>query len=230
MRVAKPARLTSRDIPRHYHDRPYATLVIEGGYEEAGDQGRCQVSAGDILLHPAYSAHRDRVGDRRTYVLDIPLPFDGRAWPALATVADPDLVIRSANRDLREACEYLLAGLTPKAHERTDPVDQLAAALSGDPSLAIGEWASFHSLSREWLARRFQRHYGTDSAAFRSEARARLAWRRIVDSDDPLAQVAAQCGFADQSHMTRSVGRLTGRSPGAWRKAPSDHIGSRRAS
>lgn len=218
MRAAQPARLTSRDIPRHHHDRPYATLVVEGGYEEAGDQGRFQVSAGDILLHPAFSAHRDRIDGARTFVLDLPLPFDGRTWPAIATVADADLVIRSARRDLREACEYLLESLTPKVPEQADPADQLAAALTSDPSLAIGEWASSNGFSREWLARRFQRHYGTDSAAFRSEARSRLAWRRIVASNDPLAQVAAHCGFADQAHMTRAIGRLTGRSPGAWRK------------
>jgi AraC-like DNA-binding protein len=63
------------------------------------------------------------------------------------------------------------------------------------------------------------RMYGVNSAQYRSEARARQAWRRIVSSDAPLAHIAVDCGFADQAHMTRSVGQLTGRSPAAWRRA-----------
>jgi transcriptional regulator GlxA family with amidase domain len=33
----------------------------------------------------------------------------------------------------------------------------------------------------------------------------------------PLAQVAAACGFADQSHFTRTFASLTGLTPARWR-------------
>ena len=206
------------EIGRHYHVRPYATLVLEGGYEEAGDQGRYQVVAGDVLLHPAFSAHRDRVAHARTLVLDLQLPLDGREWPGLARLANPDLVIRAAAADMRQAQALLIEGLTPLKRERADPADRLANALTSDPSQAIGEWAAVHDHSREWLSRRFKRLYGVDSALFRAEARSRLAWRRIVTSNEPLAGIAVECGFADQPHMTRAIGRLTGRSPNAWRR------------
>jgi AraC-like DNA-binding protein len=67
--------------------------------------------------------------------------------------------------------------------------------------------------------RQFRIAYGVDAATYRSEARTRHAWRRIVQTATPLVEVAADAGFADQSHMTRAVKALTGRSPGAWRKA-----------
>jgi AraC-like DNA-binding protein len=210
--------LESEEIGRHYHANPYATLVIEGSYEEAGDQGRYQVEAGDVLLHPAFSAHRDRVAAARTVVLDVPLPVDGRRWPGLGQLADTDLLIRLAERDVREAQQLLVEQLSAVSGPAEDPADRLADALSEDPSIAIGAWAEANDYSREWLSRRFRRVYGIDAAVFRLEARARTAWRIIVGTNEPLAEVAASAGFADQAHMSRAVGRLTGRSPGSWRR------------
>lgn len=218
-RSAAPTLLDAAEISRHYHARPYATLVVEGRYEEAGDQGRYEVVAGDILIHPAFSAHRDLVRNSRTYVLDVPLPFDGRAWPGLARFTDADTLIRAAYDDVREAQAMLVAGLIAVQSERKDPADQLADALSENPSLVIGHWAAANGYSREWLSRRFKRLYGVDAALFRVEARSRRAWARIVSSDEPLAQVAIECGFADQPHMTRSINRLTSCSPRSWRQS-----------
>jgi AraC-like DNA-binding protein len=219
MTAAEPVRLTAAEIRRHYHAQPYATLVLDGGYEEAGDQGRYRVGAGDLLLHPAFSAHLDLVASRHTWVLDLPLPFDGRTWPAMARLADPDLVVRTARSDSREARHLLLEGVIEVEQQPADPADRLADALTADPSLAIGEWASANGHSREWLSRRFHHFYGVSSAQFRAEARSRQAWRRIVGSREPLAYIAAECGFADQAHMTRGIGRLTGRTPRAWRQS-----------
>jgi len=152
-------------------------------------------------------------------VLDIPLPFDGRSWPGLARLSNADRVIEVAAKDVHEAQALLIEGLRPiEPGEQDDPADRLAGRLTMDPSTVIGEWAASNRHSREWLSRRFSRLYGVDSALFRVEARARLAWRRIVASDEPLAGIAAECGFADQPHMTRAIGRLTGRSPSAWRR------------
>ena len=55
-------------LPRHRHDAPYAAVVLEGGYEEAGDGGRFRVRAGDVLIHGAFSAHLDRA-DRKAFEL-----------------------------------------------------------------------------------------------------------------------------------------------------------------
>ncbi|WP_439687165.1 helix-turn-helix domain-containing protein [Cupriavidus oxalaticus] len=33
-----------------------------------------------------------------------------------------------------------------------------------------------------------------------------------------IAKIASDCGFADQSHMTRVFRRLTGMTPAGWRK------------
>lgn len=206
-------------IPRHYHARPYATLILSGGYEEAGDHGRFRVGAGDVLFHGPFSAHRDRVANRTTILLDLPLPVDGRRWLGRGTAADPDAVIRLAERDRVAAAAYLLGTIQASVLHEADLPDLLARALSADPSLSIAGWAERHGYARETVSRAFSRTYGIDAAAYRLEARTREGWRRTVSSTTPLAEVAADTGFADQAHMTRAIARLTGKPPAWWRRS-----------
>jgi AraC family transcriptional regulator len=40
----------------------------------------------------------------------------------------------------------------------------------------------------------------------------------LMSSARVLADVALDCGFADQSHLTRTFQRVVGMTPGAWRR------------
>lgn len=221
MHLFKPSQLPrSADIARHHHREPYATIVLAGGYEEAGDAGRLSAHPGEILLHGPFSAHRDRISSARTVVLDLPLPFDGRDWPSRARVGDPDRLVRLAERDPVAAVGEMMAGLTPAALDQEEELhDQLSRALrSGEPP-RIGAWAAARGRSREHVSRCFEVVYGVSPAAYRADCRAKRAWRLIVGGSNGLAGVAAEAGYADQAHMTRAVTRLTGQSPRRWRVA-----------
>jgi len=221
MQLLQPSLLpAAADIARHHHREPYATLVLAGAYEEAGDAGRIAACEGEILLHGPFSAHRDRISAQRTVVLDLPLPYDGRDWPARAYIADPDHIIRLAERDPVEAVVALLDGLAPAtAANDGDLPDRLSKALRTSVSPRIGEWAAAHGQSREHVSRSFEKLYGVSPAAYRADCRAKRAWRMIVAGDDCLAGVAVEAGYADQAHMTRAVTKLTGMSPRRWRCA-----------
>jgi AraC-like DNA-binding protein len=45
------------------------------------------------------------------------------------------------------------------------------------------------------------------------------ACKMMQDSDETLADVALACGFADQSHLTRTFATILGVTPAAWRSA-----------
>ena len=49
-------------------------------------------------------------------------------------------------------------------------------------------------------------------------ARVRRANALLMSTDLSLAQIALECGFSNQQHMTRMVRRITGRTPGAIRR------------
>lgn len=218
MLLFEPSQLQpSSVIERHHHARPYATIVLSGAYEEAGDAGRFRVEPGNALVHGAYSAHVDRISSRAAAVLDLPLPLGALASASRGRIADPDEVVRLSGKDRRDAVRYFLDAFESADAMPGEMPDLLAEALrDGDPP-AIGEWAAAAALTREHVSRAFTRLYGVSPARYRGEARARSAWRMIVSGDASLAAVAADAGFADQAHMTRAIRSLTGFTPSGWR-------------
>ncbi|HEX6349480.1 MAG TPA: AraC family transcriptional regulator [Candidatus Dormibacteraeota bacterium] len=68
---------------------------------------------------------------------------------------------------------------------------------------------------RYTISRHFRRAFGTSPDRYRILRRLALA-RTAIESGQPLAQAAADAGFADQSHMTRQFKRTYGLTPGRW--------------
>jgi AraC family transcriptional regulator len=50
-------------------------------------------------------------------------------------------------------------------------------------------------------------------------ARIAKAEQLLLEADLPIARIAVEAGFADQAHLTRTFGRVTGQSPRAWQRA-----------
>lgn len=209
------------DTPRHRHLDAYATLVLDGAYEQFAYAGHLRAEAGCVLVQPTLDSHSDHRLSARLRLLRLPWPRD----ESLGGVFRPgglDQVVRAAARDVTEASALLaesLRGLSPLAAAEEGAEDALAMALRRDARLPIGRWAEANGLVRETIARGFRRRYGTTPARFRGEFRARQAWLRATGSHETLAAIAADLGFADQAHMSRAVRQITGAAPSAWRRA-----------
>jgi AraC-like DNA-binding protein len=202
---------------RHNHDHAYAAVVLSGSYEEAGDCGRFRVQPGDVLIHERFESHLDRIAIPGAVVLNLRLITRHRFRPGLARIADPDAVVRLAERSGSAAVEFLLSTLRPAASAQGDWPDALAADMIRDPSVGLADWARANGRTPWAISRGFEQVFGVSPSAFRARARARLAWSAIRDGDEPLAQLDVRLGFADQSHMTRSVKAVTGRTAQQWR-------------
>jgi AraC-like DNA-binding protein len=203
--------------PRHRHDVANLAIVLSGGYLQAGDYGRRRVVAGDVLIHDAFEAHLNRFSTGRTEVLSLPLPLN-HGLPIRGTVCDADMVVRLARHDPSQAISLVLDTFVPSPGREEDWPDLLASGLAEAPYLCLRSWADEHGLRPGSLSRGFRLTYGTSPRRYRSEWRARNAWSAILKVDRPLAEIAAEYGFADQSHMNRAVVELTGSPPGAWRR------------
>ena len=66
------------------------------------------------------------------------------------------------------------------------------------------------------ITRHFRWAFGTSPDRYRTLRRLALA-QAAIESGQSLAQVAAEAGFADQSHMTRHFKRTYGLTPTRWR-------------
>lgn len=105
-------------------------------------------------------------------------------------------------------------GLAPWQQRRAK--EMLATDLCGD--LALDEIASQCGLSATYFARAFKRSLGTTPHAWLQQRRIDTAKSLLADRTLSLAEIALACGFADQSHFTRTFGQLMGITPGAWRR------------
>lgn len=202
-------------LPRHRHSHGYVAVVIAGGYEEAGDTGRRQVVAGDVVVHRPFEAHLNRTPHAGALVLNLALPAAELA--AFGRIDDVDGLVRAAERDPHAATAHLSEGFRPLAVKPQDWPDLLADALAQGDDASLGAWAGRLGLSAEHLSRGFGKVFGITPQRFRWEARARAALRDLTLTAMPLAELAAAHGFADQAHLTRSLRTFSGRTPGAWR-------------
>jgi AraC-like DNA-binding protein len=136
-----------------------------------------------------------------------------RPWPEGALACEESLVL---------ACGLVLRDHSTKSPAREAGGDvrrareRLADDLVNPPSLS--ELATLVGLSKYQLLRRFERAYGMTPHEWLRQVRLERA-RPSIPGGTSLAHVAAECGFADQSHMTRAFVAHFGFTPGAWRHA-----------
>ena len=140
-----------------------------------------------------------------------------RAHVALAAEPAGDLAVDEAVLDAVAALRpHLRPG--PPAHGRARAehaaVRRARRHLSErwDERVTLAELAVAAGLSRFELVRRFREQNGVTPHAFQSNLRIDHA-RRLLAAGEAPAAVAATCGFADQSHLTRVFKRAVGVAP-----------------
>ena len=84
--------------------------------------------------------------------------------------------------------------------------------------VALAELAAVACLSRFELGRRFRAQTGLTPHAYQLNLRIGRA-RSLLAAGTTPAAVAAECGFADQPHLTRTFKRAVGVSPGRYARA-----------
>jgi AraC-like DNA-binding protein len=90
-------------------------------------------------------------------------------------------------------------------------------------NVALEDLARLANLSPYHLQRVFTREVGVSPHAFQASVRVAKA-KLLVHQGRPLRTVAAETGFADQSHFTREFKRYTGLTPGAFRADPAGSL------
>jgi len=195
-------------------------LVVDGQLELTSYRGRERLERGMLAIRPTFDCRTLAAGSGGAAWLQLPWHTD---WSLGATYEVPDVddLMMRAGHDVAAALAEvgrIVACTLPQPPLRLHWIDDLKTAILTDPHISISDWSRIQRVSREGAARAFRAAYSVSPARFRLELRARRAWARIVSGSDPLSLIALETGFADQSHMTRAVGWLTGRSPSAWRR------------
>lgn len=146
--------------------------------------------------------------------------------PIAALLADIDEPISDLGRvEIAAAVADALRSLASPAQERRPSIDVGAVERVRDYLTAHAREQTPASLleqiagtDRFTVARHFRRAFGTSPDRYRTLRRLSLA-RTAIEGGLPLAQAAADAGFADQSHLTRQFKRTYGLTPAHWAKA-----------
>ncbi|MFC6882180.1 MULTISPECIES: AraC family transcriptional regulator [Actinomadura] len=128
----------------------------------------------------------------------------------LLTATVGSMVRRAATAPVRPAAPAATARIAERARRRLHdaPLDDVPA----------DELARAAGCSRFALYRAFQKAHGMSPSDYQRQLRLRAA-RALLASGEPIGDVAAGTGFADQSHLTRWFVRYFGVTPGAFRRA-----------
>ena len=116
-------------------------------------------------------------------------------------------------------------GLTasPPRNGRGLTVAQLQAAkqlltAKIDENIPVADVAMACGLSRQYFTKAFKAATGVTPHHWLQQYRVEMAMQLLGSTTLPIAEIAIECGFADQSHFTRVFSRFAGSSPRTWRK------------
>jgi len=140
----------------------------------------------------------------------------------LARLFEPSTSALELQTEAAELSELLVQELmTGEAAARGDDNERHAAARmreflhQQEETVDLDTLAAAAGLSRFQALRAFKRHYGLPPHAYQVCLRVARA-RSLLLQGASAADVAAQCGFVDQSHMTRHFRRVVGVTPGHY--------------
>lgn len=244
VRLAEARYESNGHIPPHAHEVPLLCLVLEGGYVEEVGGSRLDCGTTTVSYHAADVVHSNRFSDRGARCLNLGLDLEALgleevarrlgAAPVVHRRMPGGLALRlTAELEVRDdlsplAVEGLVTTLLcdlargPRTVTVRGPPgwlehvhQRLREEFAAAPTLV--ELADEAGVHRTHLARAFRRHFGCTVGEFVRRRRVEFACRQLRDTDLSLSRVAYAAGFADQSHMTRTFGRLLGTTPGRYR-------------
>lgn len=102
-------------------------------------------------------------------------------------------------------------------------VGEMAPALdamkkSDHRTLSIKELAGLVHMSLSSFERKFKKYFGMSPKQYMRHLRVQQACHMLVQSAYSLSRVAAECGYADQSHFNREFLRVMKETPRQYRK------------
>ena len=176
------------------------------------------------ILYIAPELVREALADRALPFVGEPIQEPGPGARLIASLlADIDEPINElSSAEIAVAVADALVSLSghhdgPRAAIDTRAVEQVRDYLAAHPreQTPAPVLEKIAGSDRYTITRHFRWAFGTSPDRYRTLRRLALA-RTAIESGQSLAQVAAETGFTDQSHMTRQFKRTYGMTPGRW--------------
>ena len=231
-------------LPPHAHELSHFCFVLAGSYQEQLAGRTFEREPATLVFYPPDTSHgEEHFSDGRHFLVEIDCRNLERVREYGALLNEPvsvrgDAPLWLAARMYREfsardgfsalVLESIATELMVHASrqhsscaERKPPrwlkhVKEFLTENFAEPP-GLTEIASAAGVHPTHLARVFRQFEGCTIGDYVRTARINFARRQMLESADPLVQIALAAGFADQTHFTRSFKRVTGMTPSQFR-------------
>ena len=214
-------------------DLPYLAVVIGGALEKSFGRGLA-LHEGVALTMPSGATHSARFGPdgARIVIVKSRGLASGLHFDRLRRLRGLGLLARRLASELRAtdaaaplAAEGIALELLAATARESAPPECAPWLRDAEELLRVrrSECVRLSEVARELgvpavrIARAFRKRHGVSVGEYGRRARIEWAAAQIVGGDRALAEIAAEAGFADQSHFTRLFRRYLGTTPGRFR-------------
>jgi AraC family transcriptional regulator len=223
--------------PEYEPDLPYLAVLVEGKMSKSL-HGGIDVETGNGLTMPAGARHGARFGRDGARVVIVKVRDEGspaaRSLDRLVELRGLAWLAHRLSRELRASdaaaplaleglALELLAAATRQADGRTKSAPRWLASAEDVLRARTGQCVRLSYLAAEVgveplrLARAFRAHRGVSVGEYGRRLRIEWAASEVTAGERPLAEIAVEAGFADQSHFTRLFQRYVGTTPARYR-------------
>ena len=223
-------------LSRHAHDYTSVTAVITGDIEEITEAGEHHGRSCSVLIKPAGTLHANLfLGTRPTRTISIQIKSSSPiataltnwSWKEDPASARAALRLRqalgsSSIESVDAAAHDLIAKVTPRpdAHRAPEWLPEVIGILNDqfDRSLRFEEISHRLGLHPVYLSRAFHRHTGTSMGDYVRSLRLRHARHLLSATERSIGAIAADAGFSDPSHLSRTFIEAHNVSPRTYRR------------
>ncbi|MCI0403598.1 MAG: AraC family transcriptional regulator [Acidobacteria bacterium] len=234
-------------LPRHQHPNPSLTMTVDGFFTEMFGRRSIPCDVSTIVLKPAGESHSNRYGPSDVRCLMVGFgPAAAAHIRSFSSALDrvgtvhggpPAAAMHELGRELRladpasplivEGCIWRVLGQVERCSR--------PGAVAGHPAwlarveefirenahrrLSLAELAAVADVHPAHLNKTFKRHFGSTVGAYLRRLQIERASHLLTRTRIPLAQLATELGFCDQSHFARAFKSVTGATPSEFRGA-----------
>jgi AraC-like DNA-binding protein len=236
---------THDKVDWHYHENAYFTFILQGQVTEGNKKEILQCTAGSLLYHHWQEPHYNikpnvftrgfhieiEPGWLKTFELDVKL------LQGSVSVSNPDIKILMykifretklndvvTDLSIHDLMVNIFCLLENDREKETKDcpawVNKVKEKLHDDctQKISLADLSNIASIHPVHLSRSFSRYFQCSMGDYTRKLKIEKSFSLLSDRKKTLTDISFDCGFADQSHFTRSFREMTGLNPSAYRR------------
>lgn len=234
-----------RRFASHAHQLDQLCVVLQGHYEESCEASRVSLHPGSVVWRRAGKLHTNTVGAEEVQAILVDIEPQRSRQLTLSSMGPAAYFVPGTFDEIHLELLHETHRSDPASHLAMEALVCLLAARvirhGKLPNAAVPEWlfqamelirsqysrslslseiAAASGVHRVTLAVAFRHYLGRSVGTYITDLRVDHARRELQATHRPIAEIAQEAGFYDESHMGRVFRRRFGVSPGALRSHP----------